>query len=66
MLNKCLAVSVLEDWAAYMWENGRQRNLIALLNGGEGQGYVAWRVLPVPEEWQELAQAGLSGGHIHF
>jgi len=59
MLNKCLAVPVLADWARYLWENGRQRNLIALLNDGEGQGYAAWRVLPAADAWQEIVQAGL-------
>jgi len=66
MLNKCLAVPLLEEWAAYLWENGRERNLIALLNGGAGQGYAAWRVLPAPQAWQELVQDGLSGRQIRF
>ncbi|MEJ2751045.1 MAG: hypothetical protein P8183_24540, partial [Anaerolineae bacterium] len=44
MLNNCLAVPVLEEWAGYLWENGRARNLITLMNDGEGQGYAAWRV----------------------
>lgn len=51
MLNKCLAVPVLAEWAGYLWENGRARNLITLMNDGEGQGYAAWRVLPTPDEW---------------
>ncbi|MCP4933060.1 MAG: hypothetical protein GY927_02395, partial [bacterium] len=66
MLNKCLAVPVLEDWTGYLWENGRFRNLIMLLNGGDGQGYAAWRVLPAPQDWQELVQDGLSTGKISF
>jgi hypothetical protein len=66
MLNKCLAVPVLEDWAGYLWENGRTRHLITLLNKGEGQGCAAWRVLPAPDAWQELVQDGLKGNHICF
>jgi hypothetical protein len=66
MLNKCLAVPVLDEWARYLWENGRQRKLITLLNGGEGQGYAAWRVLPAPDAWQEVVQAGLKGNSICF
>ncbi|HID50679.1 MAG TPA: hypothetical protein EYP41_01405 [Anaerolineae bacterium] len=66
MLNKCLAVPVLEDWAGYLWENGRAGNLITLLNDGEGQGYAAWRVLPAPDAWQQIVQDGLSGRQIRF
>jgi hypothetical protein len=66
MLNKCLAVPVLEDWAGYLWENGRSRNLITLLNDGRGQGYAAWRVLPAPDVWQELVQIGLQQKVLHF
>ncbi len=66
MLNKCLAVPVLEEWAGYLWENGRAHNLITLLNKGEGQGYAAWRALPAPDEWQEVVQAGLKDRHICF
>lgn len=50
MLNKCLALPLLPEWAGYLWENGRTRNLITLLDNGEGQGYTAWRVLPAAEE----------------
>jgi hypothetical protein len=39
MLNKCLALPLLPDWAGYLWENGRERSLITLLDDGEGQGY---------------------------
>jgi hypothetical protein len=66
MLNNCLAVPVLEDWAGYLWENGRERHLITLLNNGEGQGYAAWRVLPASQAWQEVVQDGLKGDHICF
>ncbi|HFQ93778.1 MAG TPA: hypothetical protein ENK32_07195, partial [Anaerolineae bacterium] len=59
MLNNCLAVPVLAEWAGYLWENGRARRLITLLNKGEGQGYAAWRVLPAPDEWQKVVQDGL-------
>jgi hypothetical protein len=38
MLNKCLALPLLEDWSKYLWENGRERKLIKLLDEGEGQG----------------------------
>jgi hypothetical protein len=30
--NKCLALPLLENWAEYLWENGRERNLIMLLD----------------------------------
>ncbi len=66
MLNKCLAVPVLEEWAGYLWENGRSRKLIMLMNEGQGQGYAAWRTLPAPDVWQELVQSGLSDGQIRF
>ncbi len=66
MLNKCLAVPVLEEWAGYLWENGRERRLITLLNDGEGQGYAAWRVLPAADEWQSIIQAGLQEKTIDF
>lgn len=66
MLNKCLAMPVLEDWAMYLWENGRARNLVTLLNDGEGQGYAAWQVLPAPDEWQKIIQDGLRRHSIRF
>jgi len=28
--------------------------------------YAAWRTLPAPQAWQELAQDGLKGDHICF
>jgi hypothetical protein len=34
MLNKCLALPLLADWAGYLWANGRLRNLITLLDEG--------------------------------
>lgn len=66
MLNKCLAVPILEEWADYLWGQGRARPLIALLDGGKGQGYAAWRVLPAPDAWQEVVQEGIAAGEIAF
>jgi hypothetical protein len=66
MLNKALALPLLESWSEYLWENGRERILITLLDDGEGQGYAAWRVLPTPEEWQQLAESGLRNRQIAF
>ncbi len=66
MLNKCLALPLLPDWTEYLWENGRERSLISLLDEGEGQGYAAWRALPAAEEWQKLVQFGLQNKHICF
>ncbi|MAT98685.1 MAG: hypothetical protein CL608_16200 [Anaerolineaceae bacterium] len=66
MLNKCLALPLLPEWAEYLWENGRLCNLIILLDEGEGQGSAAWRVLPSPEEWQELINMGLRGDQINI
>jgi hypothetical protein len=59
MLNKCLALPLLESWSEYLWENGRERNLITLLDNGDGQGYAAWRVLPALEAWQDVVEEGL-------
>ncbi|MBK7916792.1 MAG: hypothetical protein IPJ94_11145 [Chloroflexi bacterium] len=59
MLNKALALPLLPEWAGYLWANGREGKLISLLDGGEGQGYAAWRVLPSPENWQEIVEGGL-------
>ena len=50
----------------FLWENGRERHLITLLNKGEGQGYAAWRVLPAPDAWQEIVQMGLRKKVIDF
>ena len=66
MLNKALALPLLPDWAGYLWKNGRQRNLVTLLDEGEGQGYAAWRVLPAAEEWQNILEAGLQRNQIQF
>lgn len=66
MLNKCLALPLLASWAGYLGENGRERNLITLLDNGEGQGYAAWRVLPAHEVWQSVVQAGLQSEAIAF
>ena len=66
MLNKCLALPLLPEWAGYLWENGRVHNLISLLDEGKGQGYAAWRVLPTKEEWQSIMETGLKGEMIVF
>lgn len=66
MLNKCLALPLLESWVAYLWENGRERNLITLLDSGEGQGYAAWRTLPAVKEWQDVVEYGLRSQTIAF
>jgi hypothetical protein len=66
MLNKCLALPLLEGWSGYLWENGRERKLIKLLDEGEGQGYTAWRVLPAPKEWQEVVSDGLRLRQLAF
>jgi hypothetical protein len=66
MLNKCLALPLLLDWSGYLWENGRERDLISLLDEGAGQGYAAWRVLPAPDGWQDLIQDGLRSAHLLF
>jgi hypothetical protein len=49
-----------------LWESGRERNLITLLDEGEGQGYAAWRVLPALAEWQNLVQDGLHSKKLCF
>jgi hypothetical protein len=66
MLNKCLALPLSPDWSGYLWENGRERDLVSLLDDGEGQGYAAWRVLPAPEEWQSVVECGLHSQTITF
>ena len=66
MLNKCLALPLLPEWAGYLWENGRVRELITLLDEGEGQGYAAWRALPTSKEWQSVVECGLQSQKISF
>jgi hypothetical protein len=66
MLNKCLAIPVLEAWADFLWARGREERLIHLLNEGVGQGYAAWRVLPALEEWQRVVQVGLETRKLAF
>jgi hypothetical protein len=56
----------LAEWAGYLWEEGRARDLISLLDDGQGQGYAAWRVLPAPEAWQTVVQEGIAVGTIRF
>ncbi len=50
----------------YLAENGRELNLITLLDDGEGQGYAAWRVLPPSDAWEEIVQAGLQERALDF
>ena len=66
MLNKCLALPLLPAWAGYLWENGRECNLITLLDEGKGQGYAAWRVLPTLEDWQGTVELGLLNEQFSF
>jgi hypothetical protein len=70
MLNKCLAIPLLETWSDYLWARGREEGpgekLVQLLNDGAGQGYAAWRVLPAREAWQKVVQAGLATKQIEF
>jgi len=66
MLNKCLALPLLPEWAGYLWENGRAHELITLLDEGEGQGYAAWRTLPTSKEWQSVVECGLQSQKISF
>ncbi len=66
MLNKSLAIPILEDWMEYLWVAGRAERLVQLLDGGRGQGYVAWRVLSVGTEWEQLTQIGLRTAQIAF
>jgi hypothetical protein len=66
MLNKCLALPLLPEWAGYLWENGRAHELITLLDEGAGQGYAAWRTLPSAEAWQAVIQEGLQTKQICF
>lgn len=66
MLNKCLALPLLESWSSHLWASGREQKLITLLGEGTGQGYAAWRVLPDPETWQKVVQQGLKTQEICF
>jgi hypothetical protein len=66
MLNRCLAVPLLPAWSDYLWSRGRERELIVLLNNGQGQGYAAWRVLPAPAEWEAIISGGLQAKQIVF
>ncbi len=66
MLNKCLAIPMLEAWSEHLWACGREQKLVALLNGGAGQGYAAWRVPLAPDEWRAVIQSGLGAENIQF
>jgi hypothetical protein len=66
MLNRCLAVPVLPDWSTYLWVCGRERELITLLDKGEGQGYAAWKVKPDSESWEQIVSKGLQQQSLRF
>ena len=66
MLNKSLALPLLEDWVDYLWVAGRDLRLVQLLDEGQGQGYVAWRVLSTRDVWQELIQEAIVQGQLDF
>lgn len=66
MLNKCLAIPLLETWSDYLWTRGREEKLVTLLNDGASQGYAAWQVLPAPEAWQSVVTSGLGARSISF
>lgn len=66
MLDRCLAVPMLAEWAGYLWACGREEGLIDLLNDGVGQGYAAWRVLPAPAAWEQVVREGLAAGALTF
>ena len=66
MLNRCLAVPVLPEWSEYLWVCGRERDLITLLDKGEGQGYAAWKVKPDSESWEQIVSEGLRQQRLTF
>jgi hypothetical protein len=66
MLNRCLAVPILREWSAYLWVCGRERELITLLDKGEGQGYAAWKVKPDSESWELIVSEGLRQQRLTF
>lgn len=66
MLNRCLAVPVLPEWSDYLWLCGRERELITLLDKGEGQGYAAWKVKPDSESWEQIVSEGLCQQRLTF
>lgn len=66
MLNKALALPVLEAWRDYLWLQGKNNNLITLLNGGQGQRYASWQVRPNGDMWQEIVQSGLQQKVLSF
>jgi hypothetical protein len=70
MLNKCLAIPLLEAWSDYLWARGREEGpgakLVQLFNDAAGQGYAAWRVLPAPQAWQTIVSSGLGARLISF
>jgi hypothetical protein len=66
MLNKSLALPLLEEWVDYLWGVGRGERLVQLLDEGHGQGYVAWRVLTDGEAWRGIVQVGLATERIAF
>ena len=66
MLNKSLPLPLREDWVDYLWVAARGEGLVQLLYEGQGQGYVAWRVVAAEEEWQALIREGLTSGTLRF
>lgn len=42
MLNKCLALPLLEERSDYLWQYGCTQYLITLLDNGERQGDAVW------------------------
>ncbi|MFZ1397862.1 MAG: hypothetical protein WAS33_13230 [Candidatus Promineifilaceae bacterium] len=66
MLNKALALPLLEAWGDYLWLQGQNNNLITLLNGGQGQQYASWQVRPNRDMWQEIVQSGLQQKALTF
>ena len=66
LLNRCLAVSLLPEWSEYLWVCGRERELITLLDKGEGQGYAAWKVKPDSESWEQMVSEELHQRRLTF
>lgn len=66
MLNKGLALPLLEDWVDYLWVAGRDERLVQLLDEGQGQGYVAWRILSAKDVWQGIIQEAVAHGQLDF
>jgi hypothetical protein len=50
----------------YLHKRGRERDLITLLDKGEGQGYAAWKVKPDSESWEQIVSEGLRQQRLTF